>query len=398
MDRISKSISKNRRLNSHTMMLFLQAGAKQISFYDCSQIDGEALASIPKFCPNVESINLQLCGMMDNQTLDTWGEKLHHLQRVELYGPFLVRVEAWHRFFERVGGRLTTLKIRESPRFDKECCEKLLVHCPNVQELGLAQIGKMNAECLAVIRQYGHQLTYLDISDPGVSAPGVPPESLKDEEVIDLLKHVGTRLTHLDISRNADLTGRTLLEGIRDNCTSLEDLYMTLLHTDEKVESSHFVDLFQGLQEKGCAKLMRVSLERCMAVDDEAVTALVSFCGPSLVEINLNSCDGITETGFRTIAEGCPNLRKIDVGFCRSITDGLVMDFAAHMPRLEEVWVFSCNKIRCVDVRACSGHHWELYRAVWLTFCSTRLALFAYSTSLASDRVRLIGKEKYATV
>lgn len=380
MDAISKSLSKNRRLDSHTVKLFLQSGARKLSFYDCSKLDSEVLASIPRFCPFVQDINLQLCGMMDNAVLDSWSEKLKELKSIELYGPFLVRIEAWHRFFENIGPRLNSFKIRDTPRFDKGCCEMLVKHCPNVTNLGLAQVGQLNAECLQVIKAYGTQLTYLDISDPGVSAPGIPPQSLKDEEVVDLLRQVGPSLTYLDVSRNADLSCATIVDGILAHCTSLKTVRLALLQ-NESLEAEHFITLFRGWKGKNAAKLECLSLERCLSVNDDVVDALVEHCGPSLVDLNVNSCDLITEAGFKRIAEGCPNLTRLDVGFCRSIRDDIVTHFIAHMPRLTEISLFSCNKIRYVPLLL------------------LRLSLKPpYSPFLTSDRVRILGKEKYPVI
>ncbi len=87
--------------------------------------------------------------------------------------------EAWHRFFEAVGPRLESFKIRESPRFDLSCAEAMVKHCPNLRELGLAQIGPLDKTMLQPLESYGEQLTYLDVSDPGVSAPGIPPSRWK---------------------------------------------------------------------------------------------------------------------------------------------------------------------------------------------------------------------------
>ncbi|UZJ56509.1 hypothetical protein CBS101457_005829 [Exobasidium rhododendri] len=364
MDAISKSISKNRRLNNQTVQLFLQPQAKKLAFYDCSQIESSALASIPTFSPYIEEINLQLCGMLDNDAMDAWTTKLKKLHRLELYGCFLVRVEAWHRFFETIGDRLTSFKIRESPRFDRSCCESLVKNCPNVTELGLAQIGPLNADCLALLEQYGDRLTYLDISDPGVSAPGIPAKSLEDDEVIRLLCKTGRCLSFLDLSRNADLTSRTLLEGILENCKSLTTLRLTSCGT-EGIEASSFIELFQGLKKRGSAAMTAISLERCLKVDDAVIRALIEFSGKTLVDLNINSCDAITQEGFQMIAQGCPNLKKIDVGFCRSVTDSFVIDAINNMNSLKEIWLFSCNKI---------------------------------SDTLNSDKVRIIGKEKYITV
>lgn len=402
MDAISKSISKARSLNDHTMKLFLQPQAKTISFYDCSKLTSESLQLIPKVCPRLEEINLQLCGQLDNDAIDAWSTRLPNLKRVELFGPYLVRKEAWHRFFERVGHSLTSFKIRESPRFDLSCCQKMVEHCPNLTEIGLAQIGPLDGECLKTLHDYKDQLTYLDVSDPGVSAPGVPPKSLEDGDVIELLKNVGSNLKTLNLSRNEDLTERTIIEGIIPYCHSLTELHLALF--DSYFEESEgqgdsgggdvwaevgnlagggddddsgsfqagtgneqepqrrdggdtegraqeppgklsFLRLFKQTKP---GSLHTLSLERCLRVDDDVIRALVAHSGRTLVNLNLNSCRLITAEGFQMIAEHCKELRHLDVSFCRAVDDSVLINLISKLDSLKQIDVFACFRIRSV--------------------------------------------------
>lgn len=399
MDAISKSISKARSLDDHTMKLFLQPDARSIRFYDCSKLTSTTLQLIPKVIPQLQEINLQLCGQLDNDAIDAWSTRLPDLKRVELFGPFLVRKEAWHRFFERIGHGLTSFKIRESPRFDLGCCKKMVEHCPNLTEIGLAQIGPLNGECLNTLHSYKDQLTYLDVSDPGVSAPGVPPKSLEDDDVVELLKNVGSNLKTLNLSRNEDLTERTIIEGIIPNCPSLEELHLALFDSYyEEGEGQGQGDVWgevgdlaaggengeeataepqeetedptspaapdgEGEEEKtklppgklGFLRLFErtkpgllhtLSLERCLRVDDEVIKALVEHSGKTLVYLSLNSCRLITAKGFDLIAEHCPQLRHLDVSFCRAVDDGVMINLIAKLEKLERVDVFACFRIR----------------------------------------------------
>ncbi|PWY97194.1 RNI-like protein [Testicularia cyperi] len=361
-DAISKSISKNRSLNPRTVQLFLSPEITTLSLYDCSKLDSESLQSVATFAPNLEHINLQLCGMLDNAVIDVWAQKLTKLRRIELYGPYLVRKEAWHRFFEAVGARLESFKIRESPRFDLSCAEMMVKHCPNVRELGLAQIGPLDKTMLQPLEAYGTQLTYLDVSDPGVSAPGVPPKSLGDPELIGLLKAVGENLTYLDLSKNVDLTDKVLEEAIEPHCQKLEQLRMIGCENIETVAMSR---MFITWQQRGTAGLRRLHLDRMLKLDDQLMEPLLQHSGPELVELSLNSVDSITDRGLEVLsnARNLPMLESLDLSFVRAVDDEHLENICRNLPSLKKVFVFGCNRI---------------------------------SDFLRSDRVRIVGKEKYA--
>lgn len=377
IDTLSKSICKSRRLNSQTVQLFLEPAIDSLSLYDCSKLDTEALQSIGTFSRHIKDLNLQLCGQLDNDAVDSWSRNLKDLRRLELYGPYLVRVDAWQRFFESVGPRLESFKVRESARFNLSCVEAMVRHCPNIAELGLAQIGPLDGACLKALQSL-EELTYLDVSDPGVSAPGVPPKSLEDDEVIELLSHVGTSLTHLNIGGNADLTDRVVLEGILPYCPSLREL--NIAHC-EKIAGDAIAILFDSLNARGCPPLEKVSLERCRGMTDEGLRALIQHSGPKLAELNLNACAKLTKPALKLIAgdwsdwsqreaeareasndlgpapidpevmqpgggiAGCSALERLDVGFVRSTDDDGLTTIMDGNKRLQEIKVFGCQRI-----------------------------------------------------
>ena len=362
MDAISKSISKNRSLNPRTLQLFLSPTITTLSLYDCSKLDSGSLQSIATFAPNLEHINLQLCGMLDNDAIDAWAKKLPKLKSVELYGPFLVRKEAWHRFFEALGPRLESFKIRESPRFDLSCAESMVQHCPNLRELGLAQIGPLDKTMLKPLEVYGEQLTYLDVSDPGVSAPGIPPKSLEDDEVVSLLQAVGKNLVHLDVSKNIDLTDRIIKEAMQPHCRKLKTLRLIGC---EKVEAETVAGMFAEWAREGVPGISHLHLDRMLKLDDSLVEPMLTHSGPDLIELSLNSVDGITDKGLEILAnaKNLPALETLDLSFVRAVDDDSLDKVCRNLPNLKKVSVFGCNRI---------------------------------SDFLKSDRVRIIGKEKYA--
>lgn len=304
-------------------------------------------------------MNLQQCGQLDNEAFDSWTEKLNNLTSLELYGPFLVRKEAWLRFMSKKGNQLRSLKIRESPRFDLECVEQLVKQCTSLEEVGLAQIGPLDGACLKPLQTLT-QLSYLDVSDPGVAVSGIPPKGLEDQDIIDLLSHIGSKLTYLNLGGNAELTDRSILEGVLPHCRSLRELRIDGL---VEVESDALALLFDSFAAMRLPRLTHVNLKRCSKVGDDCLEALVLHSGPALQELSVNSCRLLTgsaapeqnaesgasrvdaQSGLQLIAQHCPSLLRLDLSFVRSCGLSDIMALIEGCKKLDIVHVFGCNRI-----------------------------------------------------
>lgn len=354
-DQLAQAICRNRRLDNETVKLFLTPDVKVLKLYDCSDLSAHTLRTIPDFCPQLEEINLQLCGQIDGSVLAAWGDKLcaRNLRSVELYGPFLVRQESWERFFAQAGTRLRSFKIRESARFNRACTEALAAQCTNLTQLGLAQIGPLDANALQPLHVF-QNLTYLDISDPGVSAPGVPPKSLQDDEVLALLSHVGHQLRFLDLSGNADLTDCVLRAPGVKACENLTELNLAQL---EKITAPGLLELFTDWPPPGRAHrggLRKLHLTRIYSVDNATLQRVVAHSGATLEYLSVNSDDALTEQGLRELTPASvPHLSALDVSFVRDVGDEFLRDLM-RSPALRQVNVFGCNRV----VRILSLSNW----------------------------------------
>lgn len=332
VDAISQIISKNRRLSSRTMQLFLSPQAKKLALYDCSSVTSEAFQTIPDLAPNLEEVLLQYCGQLDNDALLALG-RLKQLHALDLYGPYLVRKEVWYTFLEEHGARLRTLKLRETPRFDAACIQALVHYAPQLTHLGLAQIGCLNdasAEVLCGLKN----LVYLDLSQPGVSAPGVEPASLHDTSILPLLAAHGPRLAHLHLDRNAALTDA--VAGALTTCTELRTLSMDSAST---ISSEAWTQCFAGRT----TLLEEVCLRSCQ-LDDAALHALIQ-AAPKLRVLNVSAADGLTAAGWTRVASSLASLEVLDVSFVRSVDDTVMEVLTQQAPRLKTVYLFGCNRI-----------------------------------------------------
>ena len=244
-----------------------------------------------------------------------------------------------------MGSTLESFKIRESPRFDLSCAEKLAQYCPNIRELGLAQIGALDGKVLKPLHIFD-QLTYLDISDPGVSAPGVPPKSLQPVDVKALLKEVGANLEYLDISGNTDLDDEAILEGVKENCINLHTLKMAKL---AQVTSAGLCELFRKWKNRH-GGLRILDVKRVTQLDDEALKFIIEHSGSSLQHLDLNSDEELTTDGMLALINGSktPALHWLDVSFVRQVTDGVIMsllDPKDGIRGLDTIRVFGCNRL-----------------------------------------------------
>ncbi|KAJ4455582.1 putative leucine Rich Repeat family protein [Paratrimastix pyriformis] len=68
--------------------------------------------------------------------------------------------------------------------------------------------------------------------------------------------------------------------------------------------------------------LTTLSIEKCSAITDAGVGALVSgVCGPRLTHLSLAGCEKLMDACFAPVAEKCTNLQCLDLTRCEKISD-----------------------------------------------------------------------------
>ncbi|WWC94339.1 hypothetical protein V866_001181 [Kwoniella sp. B9012] len=331
MDKVCKIISKSRRLTAETAQLFYSADREDLSMYDCTRLTPEAFITISKLCPKLQSLNLQLCGQLSTDAVTAWGKSLKQLKRVELFGPFLVRKEGWLNLFKSVGKRLEGLLVTQSPRIDLETIEVLVKSCPNLVELRLAEIGQLTDDCLAPLQSL-KKLKTLDLS-----APGSP---LTDEAVIALLSKIGGNLETLDLTDNPDLTDE-ILPAITAHCPRLRRLSLrnVVELTDEGVS-----DFFASLKKQNRPGLEWIDLEKGHDLKDSSLDALLAHSGTTVEKLNLLGWRDVSNDSLGGLAQ-CKNLKELDLGWCRQVTDFTIKDILDGCNEIESIRVWGCNQL-----------------------------------------------------
>merc|ERR1712083_1132257 len=70
---------------------------------------------------------------------------------------------------------------------------------------------------------------------------------------------------------------------------------------------------------QGLPNLKRINLSFCVSITDTGLKSLAKVA--SLEEINLRSCDNVSDIGIGFLAEEHQRLAKLDVSFCSNVTD-----------------------------------------------------------------------------
>jgi DNA repair protein RAD7 len=332
--------------------LFYDVKNANLNVYDGTKLERPALITLALLNPNLTSLRIDFCGHLDDVVINAWSTSLPSLVRLELLGPFLVYVPAWISFFQS-HPQLEALLLLQSPRFDLECMSAVAASCPNLTELRLKEIGKLDDTFLPYISSL-RRLEQLDLSSPSTSC--------SEDGMIALVEKCGARLTHLDLSHHIELGDDFLKRGLQEFAPNLVSLRL---------------DNLPALTDGGVAMFFRawlpsvlttLSIARAPNAGARALLALLDCAGPTLSTLSINSWRETTAEALENIAKA-RELRVLDLGWNRAVDNFVLKAIMDGCPKLEEVKCWGCNRVtakcpRKVSLPSLSGWLDEL---TWTT-------------------------------
>jgi DNA repair protein RAD7 len=283
---------------------------------------------------------------------------LPHLTHLTLLGPFLVRSETWIKFF-KARPELRSFRITQSPRFDLECTKSLAENCTKLEELQLKEIAQLNdafVEPLCALPS----LTLLDLSNPDTG--------IEESGWLQLLERHGSTLASFDPSRHEGFTDEVLHKGIRQYARVLSELKLEGLPslTDKGVakffenwakpyvtaEQEENTESGMDVDEGGSSvpftpnpPLHVLSLARNHHLSSAMLTAVLTHSAPYLVSLNLNGLASLSTESLGQLIDAV-EMRRLDVSWCREMDDFVMKDVVANMPKLAEVKLWGCSRVR----------------------------------------------------
>lgn len=327
IEKLSKIISKNRKLNDITSRLFMEPVHTRLRLYDCTNMNELSLINISQFCPRLQYLQLVYCGHITDHVLDAYSKRLSSLKSLQLSGPFLITTEAWDNFFKTISNRLECFEVRHTARFTKENIMTLTSYCPNLRELRLGQLFHMNSNWLSFIEKLS-KLTVLEMTWPS----GL--NTLQTQDVVSLLSKVGPQLTELSLNGGSDLKDKVLTQGILKYCTRLEKLN---LEQCQQFTAKAMIQLMKSWKTKG---LTHLNLERCILFDDQVLKAVMDHSGTTLKYLNIHSLEKLTAVGLESLK--FKELTFLNCGFIRSVDDFVAKKIIENSTSLETLHLFGC--------------------------------------------------------
>lgn len=357
MDEISKALGKSRSLNSQNARLFYDVRSKALRFYDATHLSAQAFTTLANLNPNLTHLHLDFCGRLTSSVMEDFARSLPHLTSITLLGPFLVRVEAWIEFF-RSKPNLRSFRITQSPRFDSNCTRQLAESCTELEELQLREVGLLNDEFVEPLCALP-PLKVLDLASPGVG--------IDEDGWLKLLERHGSTLETFNPSWHVGFTGTVLRHGLGNRARALSDLVMegceSLVDedvarffkywasktdeqdsTEDTMDTTDDVPRVEGVDSLN-PPLHFLSLARNDILSDATLTALLDHSGPSLTHLNLNGLRSLS-TDALVLLKCAVGLRRLDLSWCREVDDFVMKEIISAMPKLEEVKLWGCNRVK----------------------------------------------------
>lgn len=337
-EKICKILSKNRSLNNKTIDLFLKSDTTELEFWDCSKIDKNSLDRIPAYCPKLEKLTLNMCGQFHNDNLTYYGKKMENLKHLSLNGPFLINDNSWQNFFKtQVARNLKSLAITNTHRFSTDSLVTLLENCgQNLESLSLTRLDGLNSKpVLDLLPHFLTNLKNLDLSSPH-------DENLIDDElIINLLAINSETLESIKLDGCSGLTDKFLIDGLKPFGSNLTAISLGEL---DQITDNGVSELFNDWSIN--SGLLEINLSRCIQLTDASILKALNHSRESLVELNLNSVNDITNTLFKKLSRSLelPLLTNWNLSFVRCVDDSTLAIISRICPSLSILEVYGNNK------------------------------------------------------
>jgi DNA repair protein RAD7 len=283
------------------------------------------------------------------------------LEDLYLHGANLISETKWKEYLQKKGHSLRSLRVYFTDKhFTDGVLELLSTTCPSLTRLKVSHNQAVTGAGVAAIAQIT-TLRHLSLD---------LRNELHSDVYVDLLSHIGAHLKTLSLTRVRD-ADNTVLDAIHTHCRALSKLRIT---ESEEMTDAGFVRLFRDWANPG---LEFIDLQKCRQLDSahprenpdglglcsNGFRALMAHSGRKLRELNVHACRHIGADAFEDVfnpaatnnEKGCyyETMAKLEISFCEEVTDFVVGCVFRTCPRLRELNVFGCMKVR--DVRVPRG-------------------------------------------
>lgn len=355
IDKIARSLSKKRLVDSNTLKLFLQASAQDIAIYDATKLGTDDLISVFQSVPSMKSLKVKYAVQFKDEVMEYLLSRDHvELEGFHLHGANLLSNNMFKKFLLSKGQSLQRLQVYYTDKhFDDECLALLKQTTPSLKRFKVSNNQMVSGDGireLAHLKNLQHLSTHLH-------------KTVHSDIWVEVISRIGAGLRTLSLRMTPELDN-TVLDAIHNNCRTLSKLRIT---DSEVMTDAGFARLFTGWNN---SPLTFLDLQKCRNLDSqkprenpdnvglcsEGFKALMAHSGHKLRYLNVHACRHISQDAFEEVFspdETYPELKEFEVSFCEEVTDFIVASIFRSCPNLRELNVFGCMKLK--DVRVPRG-------------------------------------------
>lgn len=355
IDKIARILSKKRLLDPNTLNLFLQPEAEEIAVYDGARLSSDDMIRIVQMAPNMKSLKIRNAVQFKDEVMEyLLSRDQMNLEGLYMYGANLLSSEMWQRYLVAKGKSLEKLQVYYTDRhFGDECLATLKDTTPSLKRLKVYNNQKVSGDG---IRELAHlkEIQHLSVHVHNKIHPDI---------WVEVLNSISSGLRTFSLRMTPQLDN-TVLAAIHDNCRVLTKLRIT---DSETMTDAGFARLFTDWANVG---LVYLDLQKCRHIDSqhprenpdgiglcsEGFKALMKHSGQTLLYLNVHACRHISKEAFEEVFNPdntFPELKTLEISFCEEVTDFIVGCIFKSCPKLRELNVFGCMKVK--DVRVPRG-------------------------------------------
>lgn len=351
IDRIARILSKKRLMNSQTLDLFLRPDVEDLMIYDGARLRTDDYIRIFSIASKLKKLKIRNAIQFKDEVMEYLMGRHLNLESLYLYGANLLAEDRWIEFLAAKGKHLNALQIGYTDKhLNDNVVASLKDHCPSLTRLKIChnqQVSNKGVEHIADLKNLEH-LGLQFVTETAT------------EPYVHVIEKIGKQLRTFSI-RNVPHVDDRLLDAIHENCTSLTKLR---IQDSEVMTDAGFARLFKGWKNK---PLTFIDLKKCRHVDaskprenahltglcSDGFKALMGHSGRKLKHLNVHACRHISRETFEEVFDldkEYPELLKMEISFCEQVTDLIVGRIFRTCPKLKELNVFGCMKLKEVVV------------------------------------------------
>ena len=417
-------------LNQFLMTLYeLNSNIEEINLSNCKLIDNSVLENISLFSKTLKKLNLSNCKLISDEGISKLlihkqsrkNQKFTQLNSLHLCGLNKITQNGFCKLFENISNSLIELNLSNCKHFNENVLRSISSNNYNLNKLICSHcLHLKSSNQLNIIFQNFKKLNEIDVSHCNQITDehlisfiaNVPMHENKFLRILDKLKNKTSSLSNDDfrslekyqskyIINSKDKNNNLKIINL-NNCRKITDFGLfilffgspNLIKMNVKYCENVTNDCLLFLS-RFCNSIKQLNLRYCTQIGDDGLKYLISnkniknitdlnlynnnvtdagiqcliLKNPNMIKLSLRYCKSISDSSLKMIADHCSKVSDINLRYCKTITDHGLKSLSQSCFQISKLNLDLCDKITDEGIQFISQNCTKLSKIV-LTFCS----------------------------